>query len=283
MEFTITQTPEDMDKAAARKIAEVINHEVASRGKAVIGLATGSTPIGVYKELVEMYKRKEVDFANVTTFNLDEYVVNGKEHPDFYKSDQSYHGFMDKHLFNHVNIKRENIHVPNGMATDLAKECADYEAAIKKAGGIDLQLVGIGENGHLGFCEPGSPLNARTSVVNLKKETVAVNTAKFGFAAPQALSMGLGTIYDAKEILLIANSATKAPILKNTGRHVPWLGTEADITDKMDMTVKSNPSLMLHYHKNASAIVTADAAAGVGFSTEEILAGKYTPNPARAM
>ena len=278
MDFDITKDADEMSKKAAKHIAEVINKNIAEKGHAVIGLATGSTPIGVYKELVEMHQKGEIDFSKVTTFNLDEYVVDKKEQPDFYQKYESYHGFMEEHLFKHITqgpnaMKRENIHVPNGMADDLQQECRDYEKAIKDAGGIDLQLVGIGKNGHIGFCEPGSPVDGRTSVVTLKQDTVDENTNKFGFAAPQAISMGLGTVMDAKEVLLIADGPKKAPVLKFTGRHVARHATEENFEAKKAAEVAENPSMILSYHPNAHAIIDEKAAGLMLFKAEEMRCG----------
>jgi glucosamine-6-phosphate deaminase len=268
MDYTIVENYDDMCKQAARRIAQVIRDNVRSKGYAVLGLATGSTPIGIYKELVRMHKEEGLSFKNVITFNLDEYVVDRREHPDFYKDPKSYHGFMQHHLFDHVDIRPGNVHVPDGMAGDLAQECRDYERAIKKAGGIDIQLLGVGQNGHLGFCEPGSPLNGRTSVVKLDPETVDINAKKFGFAAPKAISMGLGTIYEAKELLLVASGPEKTPIMKSTARGV--------VSEKTVDDVKKNPALMLHYHGKASAIVDKAAGEQMLIKPEE-LSRAWTP------
>ena len=216
-----------------------------------------------------MHKEEGLSFKNVITFNLDEYVVDKNKNPDFYSKYESYHGFMQEHLFKHIDIKPENINVPDGMATDLNKECREYEKKIKDAGGIDLQLVGIGVNGHIGFCEPGSPLNGQTSVVNLAQKTVDVNNKKFGFAAPQALSMGLGTVADAREILLIATGESKAPIIENLGStaipnpyNIPRLVEMGESVENMvNEPVKNNPSIVLKLHKNVTAYVD-EAAAG---------------------
>lgn len=270
MKWNVVHNEDEMAKAAAQRIADVIRRETLRKGKVVLGLATGSTPIKVYEELVRMHKEKKVSFENVVTFNLDEYVVDKDQHPGFYNKDISYHGFMDKHLFNHVNIKPENIHVLHGMAEDKDAECRRFEQLIKQEGGIDLQLVGIGENGHLGFCEPNSPLNGRTSEVKLTQQTIDVNRQKFDFAAETALSMGLGTINEAKEILLIANGAKKAPIIgdlasgiavANSANHAELTLDDPETARTLAQHRKNNPAMLLKYHSNATAIVD-EAAAG---------------------
>ncbi|MFO7154397.1 MAG: glucosamine-6-phosphate deaminase, partial [Caldicoprobacter oshimai] len=157
MKIIICKNYEEMSQTAAEIVAKQIN----SNPHTVLGLATGSTPVGMYKNLVKMNKEGKVDFSNVVTFNLDEYVGLDKDHPC------SYHRFMDENLFNHINIKRENIHLPNGTAPSLEEECKTYEKMIAHAGGIDLQVLGIGHNGHIGFNEPGTPFHSLTHVVEL--------------------------------------------------------------------------------------------------------------------
>ena len=199
----ITRDYDEMSKLAAKMIADAIR----AKPNIVLGLATGGTPEGCYKELVRMHKEEGLDFSQVVTFNLDEYVGLPPDHP------QSYHYYMDVHLFNHVNIKRENIHIPDGMAKDLEKHCQEYEEMIKKAGGIDLQLLGIGRNGHIGFNEPGSPFDSRTRVVELT-ETTRRDNARFFKSIDEvpthAVTMGLATIMEAKKIILLASGENKA-------------------------------------------------------------------------
>jgi len=199
----ITRDYDEMSRLAAKMIADAIK----AKPNIVLGLATGGTPEGCYKELVRMHKEEGLDFSQVVTFNLDEYVGLPPDHP------QSYHYYMDVHLFNHVNIKRENIHIPDGMAKDLEKHCQEYEEMIKKAGGIDLQLLGIGRNGHIGFNEPGSPFDSRTRVVELT-ETTRRDNARFFKSIDEvpthAVTMGLATIMEAKKIILLASGENKA-------------------------------------------------------------------------
>jgi glucosamine-6-phosphate deaminase len=173
----------------------------------VLGLPTGSSPAPIYRALVGKYKAGLVSFGNVTTFNMDEYVGLAQNHP------QSYHKFMDDHLFSHVDIAKERIHILDGCAGDLDAECAAYEEAIKKAGGIELFLGGIGEDGHIAFNEPGSSLTSRTRVVALTRETREVNARFFAGVdevPTEALSVGVGTVMDAREVIIIACGKRKA-------------------------------------------------------------------------
>lgn len=205
MKIVITKSKEEFDKRAA----DIISKQIEGKPNSVLGLATGSTPLGLYDQLVERNRRKEVDFSKVTTFNLDEYKGLSKDHP------QSYYYFMHKNLFNKVNIKQENINLPNGEVPDSTKECADYEDKIKEAGGIDLQVLGIGHNGHIGFNEPGTPFDSVTNLIDLKESTIKANSRFFESANEvprQALSMGIKTIMQAKNIILMISGKEKAEI-----------------------------------------------------------------------
>ena len=200
---------------AARYIAAKIKEKAARTSDPfVLGLPTGSTPLSTYAELVRMVKAGALSFKNVISFNMDEYVGLPVEHPE------SYHSFMFTNLFNHIDEPLENIHILNGNAPDLAAECAAYEEAIVKAGGIDLFMGGIGEDGHIAFNEPFSPLESRTRVVTLTQDTREVNSRFFGGdpeAVPsQALSVGVGTVYDSKEVLILINGHNKARALAAT-------------------------------------------------------------------
>lgn len=179
----------------------------------VLGLPTGSTPLETYKELIRRHKAGEVSFANVVTFNMDEYVGLAEEHPE------SYHSFMRDNFFSHVDIRPENIHILNGNAHDLVRECADYEAAIEAAGGIDLFLGGVGEDGHIAFNEPFSSLASRTRVKTLTPDTIAVNARFFGgdtSAVPtRALTVGVGTILAAREVVILATGRRKARAVRH--------------------------------------------------------------------
>lgn len=214
MRVVIQENYDKMSKWAANYIANKINNHKEDR-PFVLGLPTGSSPIGVYKELVRMNKAGEVSFANVVTFNMDEYV--GLDHAH----DQSYWYFMHDNLFDHlVDMKPENINILNGMAEDLEAECAAYEAKIASYGGIDLFMGGIGVDGHLAFNEPYTSLTSRTGVRALTTETRQVNSRFFGNDPEKvpalALSVGIGTVTDSKEVLVLINGHNKARALAKT-------------------------------------------------------------------
>jgi glucosamine-6-phosphate deaminase len=203
MEIIISPTYEEMSKAAAKAVAELLN----SKPNAVLGLPTGSTPIGLYKELARMHKSEGLDFSRVTTFNLDEYVGLKKDHP------QSYHYFMHENLFKHINILAQNVYIPSGTTDNYAAFCAWYERRIKECGGIDLQLLGIGSDGHIGFNEPSSSLGSRTRIKTLAKSTIEDNARffeKIEDVPIYAITMGVGTIFEARKIVFLANGANKA-------------------------------------------------------------------------
>ena len=179
----------------------------------VLGLPTGSSPMGTYKELIAMHKAGKVSFQNVVTFNMDEYIAISEDHPE------SYHAFMWNNFFKHVDVKKENVNILNGNAADLEKECSHYEEKIKKYGGIHLFLGGIGPDGHIAFNEPGSSLSSRTRVKTLTYDTVVANARFFDddiTKVPKtALTVGVGTVLDAKEVVIIITGYTKARALAN--------------------------------------------------------------------
>ena len=202
MEIIIQPTPEAATAIAARLIARLLKE----KPDAVLGLATGSTPLPLYRALVDM----QLDWRRVRTFNLDEYLGLAPEHP------QSYHHFMWENLFRHVNIRPENVHIPDGLASDVPAFCADYEARIRVVGGIDLQLLGIGSDGHIGFNEPSSSLASRTRIKTLTQRTRADNARFFASAdevPSHVITMGIGTIMEARTNLLLAFGAKKAQAL----------------------------------------------------------------------
>ncbi len=194
-------------KAASRLAAGMIADLIRKKSNCVLGLATGSTPLGIYRELVSMHNMEGLDFSEVTSFNLDEYVGLSPEHH------ASYHRFMQENLFNHINMPKDHVHIPDGLATDIPSYCQSYEEAIYQAGGIDLQLLGIGTDGHLGFNEPTSSLTSRTRIKTLDRQTILDNQRFFqpGESVPShVITMGIGTILDAKTCLLIAFGESKA-------------------------------------------------------------------------
>lgn len=199
MRVMIVKDYDEMSSEAAK----IISKQIKMKPDSVLGLATGGTPVGTYRALIG----KGLDFSGLTTFNLDEYYGLGPDHL------QSYNHFMFDNLFNHVNIDPKRIHIPDGLAKDVRAFCEKYEGEIRKAGGIDLQLLGIGRDGHIAFNEPGSSLTARTQLVALAEETIEDNARYFDKKddVPRfAISMGCGTIMDAKKLLLLANGEGKA-------------------------------------------------------------------------
>ena len=198
--------------AMSRQAANIISAQVILEPQCVLGLATGSTPIGTYEQLVEWYKKGDLSFAGVRSVNLDEYRGLSAEH------DQSYRYFMQTHLFDHVDIRRENTNVPNGMAEDPAAECARYDQIIRDLGGIDLQLLGMGHNGHIGFNEPTDYFPLGTHLVDLTQSTIEANKRFFASEADvprQALTMGVGSIMSAKSVLVVVSGADKAAIVRS--------------------------------------------------------------------
>jgi glucosamine-6-phosphate deaminase len=202
MEVIIQPDAQQAAAVAARRIAGLVR----DKPTAVLGLATGSSPLGVYRELARLHRDEGLDFSRVTTFNLDEYVGLDADHP------ASFHHYMRQHLFARVNIDEARAHVPDGVATDLRAHCDAYEAAIAGAGGIDLQLLGIGRDGHIGFNEPSSSLSSRTRIKTLTAATRRDSAADFaGAGVPRhVITMGIGTILEARECLLLAFGDGKA-------------------------------------------------------------------------
>lgn len=209
MRLIIESTAAEAGRWAAEHVAARINAKAAVSSKPfVLGLPTGSTPLGMYKELIALNKAGKVSFANVITFNMDEYVGLPEEHPE------SYHSFMWNNFFSHIDIKRDNVNILNGNASDLQAECNDYERRIEAAGGIDLFIGGVGEDGHLAFNEPFSSLDSRTRVKTLTEDTIIVNSRFFGGDVTKvpklALTVGVGTVCSADEVMVLALGHKKA-------------------------------------------------------------------------
>ena len=214
MRVIIKDTSAEVAQWAARHIVDEIKAKAAKCDTPfVLGLPTGSTPLQTYKELIRLYEAGEVSFKNVITFNMDEYVGLEESHPE------SYHSFMWSNFFSHIDIKPENVHILNGNATDLMAECRAYEEAILKVGGIDLFMGGVGEDGHIAFNEPFSSLQSRTRIKTLTPDTIAVNSRFFGGdiskVPTQALTVGVGTILDARKVLILATGPKKARALRH--------------------------------------------------------------------
>ena len=205
-------------RAVAADIAALIRGRAAEGRRAVLGLATGSTPIPLYAELVRLHREEGLSFRDVTTFNLDEYSGLGPDH------DQSYRWFMQRQLFDHVDVTPSETHVPDGLAKDVAASAAAYEAAIKAAGGIDLQVLGIGRTGHIGFNEPPAGPATRTRQVHLAELTRRANASFFGDVAKvphHAVTMGVGTILDCRRVVLLAWGEGKADIVRRSVEDAP--------------------------------------------------------------
>ena len=214
MRVIIKDTSAEVAQWAARLIVDEINAKAAKTDAPfVLGLPTGSTPLQTYKELIRLHKAGEVSFKNVITFNMDEYVGLEESHPE------SYHSFMWTNFFSHIDVKAENVHILNGNAEDLMAECRAYEEAILKAGGIDLFMGGVGEDGHIAFNEPFSSLQSRTRIKTLTPDTIAVNSRFFGGdiskVPTQALTVGVGTVLDARKVLILATGPKKARALRH--------------------------------------------------------------------
>lgn len=225
----------------SKKAAAIVASQLTLKPDSTLGLATGSTPIGMYDILAQMNKNGEIDFSKVTTFNLDEYYPIKKS------NDQSYDYFMDKQLFSKININKENTHIPNGEALDPHEECINYEKQIEANGGIDLQVLGIGQNGHIGFNEPDENLISKTHLTDLTQSTIDANSRFFESAdevPKQALTMGIATIMQAKTIILLANGQSKSDVIAKL--------LDDDITT-------SNPATMLKVHPNVIIICDKEA------------------------
>jgi glucosamine-6-phosphate deaminase len=230
---------------AASYVAKKINDfKPTAERPFVLGLPTGGTPLGTYKELINLYNKGVVSFQNVVTFNMDEYVGLPEEHPE------SYHSFMWNNFFSHVDVKKENVNILNGNAEDLVAECARYEAKIKSYGGIDLFLGGIGPDGHIAFNEPGSSLASRTRIKTLTTDTIIANSRFFdndiNKVPKTAVTVGVGTVMDAKEVLILVNGHNKAQAL--------YHAVEGNITQMWTISV-----LQMHQ----SGIIVCDDAATV--------------------
>ncbi len=228
--------------ALSAKAAAIVSGEINKKANFVLGLATGTSPIGLYTELARLNDEGKVDFSRVTTYNLDEY------YPIDAENDQSYRYFMNKYLFNKVNINMDDTHLLNGRAPDPEAECRAYDEAIVNAGNIDLQVLGIGCNGHIGFNEPGDKFIMGTHLVELTENTIEANSRLFNSAdeVPRhALSMGIGAIMNAKSIVLVANGKNKAKAVKDA--------LEGEITPYCQASI-------LRLHKNVVFVIDEDAA-----------------------
>lgn len=202
-----TENYQELSKHAA----DIIQATIENKPDCVLGLATGGTPIGTYQQLIDRFREGKIDFSKVTTFNLDEYYGLSSDH------EQSYHFFMFEQLFRHINVPPERVHIPFGLPEDIETHCQYYEQVIQDAGGIDLQILGIGENGHIGFNEPGPSLQTGTHLVPLSQETIRANSRYFASiqeVPKKAITMGIRTIFQARRIVLLASGANKAAMIR---------------------------------------------------------------------
>jgi glucosamine-6-phosphate deaminase len=238
MEIIIQPDSQQASRIAARIVARIVRE----KARPVLGLATGNTPLQVYQDLVRMHREEGLDFSRVTTFNLDEYVGLAADHPSSYRS------FMEEHLFGHINIPAENVHIPDGTAKDIPAFCRRYEEDIQAAGGIDVQVLGIGTDGHIGFNEPSSSLASRTRIKTLTDQTRKDNAVFFGGEENvpfHCITMGVGTIMDSRMCLLMAFGEKKAKAIA--------AACEGPITAMV-------PASILQMHPQAIIIVDRDAA-----------------------
>ncbi len=238
MEIIIAKNYRELSRLAA----EAVIRQIRRKPRTVLGLPTGHTPIELYHDLVAAYQTKKISFRYVSTFNLDEYVGLNQTDP------RGYHSYMRKNLFSKVDLKPENEHILDGRASNVKKECARFEAQLRKVGGIDLLILGIGKDGHIGFNEPGSKINSKTRTVKLSESTRRANAKYFGSAAKvprRALTMGIGTIMQAKKIILLAHGKEKAAIVKQA------------LSGKISAKI---PASFLRQHRNLIVILDKAAA-----------------------
>ena len=238
MRVMIVKDEKQLGKVAAKLIAT----EMRKKPTFVLGLATGSSPIPLYQELIRLHREEDLDFSTVISFNLDEYVGLKPTHS------QSYRRFMNEQLFNRVNINKKNTHVPDGLARDIEAHCAEYERMIADVGGIDCQVLGIGSNGHIGFNEPGTSLASRTHMTPLTQNTINDNARFFKRredVPTRAITMGIRTVLDAERVVLVANGAKKADVIAKA--------IEGPITATV-------PASALQMHPRVTFVVTTDAA-----------------------
>ncbi|HDK7155801.1 TPA: glucosamine-6-phosphate deaminase [Clostridium botulinum] len=238
MRIIVVDNYEEMSKKAAAMVAS----QVILKPDSVLGLATGDTPTGMYKEIINIYKNQKMDFSKVKTFNLDEYYGLSRENP------QSYYYYMMNNLFNHVNIDDNNINIPNGMADNIEVECKEYERKIDEADGIDLQVLGIGVNGHIGFNEPDASFESETHLVNLDEKTIESNSRFFSSkdqVPTKAISMGIKTILYSKKIILLACGSAKSDAVLKA------------INGKITPNI---PASILQLHRDVVIIIDKEAA-----------------------
>lgn len=240
------QTADDYDQMS-EVAAHIVADQIREKPNSVIGFATGGTPVGMYDRLIEAHEEQGLDFSKLVSFNLDEYLGLGPDHP------QSYHFYMQEKLFDEVNIRPGHIYIPDGLTDDIEQHCNWYESRIDAHGGIDLQILGIGGNGHIGFNEPGSSLASRTRPMTLTQKTIDDNARFFDDEENiprRAITMGIGTIMDADRIVLLASGENKADAIKET--------IEGPVTSMV-------PASVLQMHPNVQVVIDEDAASALDY------------------
>ncbi len=238
MKIVVFDNLEEISKEAFKLVFE----QIKKKKNTSLGLATGSSPIGLYKLMIEAYRKNKLDFSEVSTYNLDEYIGVPKENKN------SYWYFMNENLFHHINIKEENCHIPNANSSNILEECLNYDKMIEEIGGVDIQILGIGRNGHIGFNEPGSSFKSKTWIVDLKRETIEDNARFFknkSLVPTKAITMGISTIMSAKKIILLAYGEKKQEAIRKM--------TYGEITEKV-------PASVLQMHNNVTILVDKEAA-----------------------
>lgn len=252
----LTEIVENYD-AMSRRAADLVAKQINLKPDSVIGFATGSTPLGVYHHLIRMHRDEGLDFSKLTCFNLDEYIGLPPDHT------QSYHHFMWENLFRHVNVNPSSVYIPMGMAKDPGKFCEWYEDQIKASGGIDVQLLGIGVNGHLAFNEPGASLGSRTRVTILTHNTIEANARFFESleeVPSKAITMGIGTILESDTLILMASGLNKSRVIKAT--------LEGPMMTMM-------PASAIQLHPRVHVIVDKDAASGLEYNHHDGIAEPF--------
>jgi glucosamine-6-phosphate deaminase len=241
MKIIIVENYDEMSSMAASYVVRQVN----TKPDSVLGLAAGNTPLGMYRDLIKAYHKGEIDFSGTTMFSLDEYCNLDKDNP------QSYYYFMNENLISDINVKAENTFIPNGMARDIEAECRRYDRKILEKGGIDLQVLGIGQNGHIGFNEPGSDFETETHLVHLKKSTVDTNASHFNSreeVPTSAISMGIKTIMQSRMVILMASGKKKADAIRKA--------IKGEITSSL-------PASILQTHPNVVFIIDENAASSL--------------------
>lgn len=255
MKVVAVKNFEEMSQLAAA----MISHQVKEEPNSVLGLATGGTVVGTYKELIKDHEQNHTSYENIHTVNLDEYLGIDKNHPN------SYYHFMMENLFSHININQDNTHIPNGLANNYEEESQKYEQVISDLGGVDLQLLGIGVNGHIGFNEPGTPFDSATHVVELEESTRQANKRFFNSieeVPTHAVTMGISTIMKSKKILLLVSGKTKAEILEKV--------INEGITETIPATVlKNHPDVTIIADEEALSLVDDEKKRGFDRDKEE--------------